>query len=133
MRRRGRGGLAGFHARCLALVRRGMDPVPKIASIFRLSLSAASLLLAAVSALDAQEVQCADKEISARGPSFTPSPETSMEAAKTEWLKKAIQIYSDATMKAAKNPQIMCASQGLYSNCTITAIPCGTKPVTPKE
>jgi hypothetical protein len=56
-----------------------------------------------------------------------------MEAAKTEWLKKAIQMYSDATMEAAKNPQIMCASQGLYSNCTITAIPCGTKPVIPKE
>jgi hypothetical protein len=31
----------------------------------------------------------------------------------------------------AKDPKIMCASQGLYSNCTITAVPCGTKPVAP--
>ena len=90
------------------------------------------MLLAALPAGHAAALQCADKEVSARGPGFTPSPETSMAAAKTEWLKKATEVYSDATMETAKNPQIMCASQGLYSNCTLTAVPCGAVPATPK-
>ena len=126
--------MAGARASMLGLppLPGGVDTMPKIGSIFRLSFSAAALLVAVAPALKAQEVQCSDKEISARGPSFTPSPETSMEAAKTEWLKKATEIYSDATMEMAKNPQMMCASQGLYSNCTITAVPCGTKAVAPK-
>ena len=102
--------------------------MPKVASIFRFSLCLAAVLLP----VRAAALECADKEISARGPTFTPSPETSMEAAKTEWLKKATEIFSDATMETAKDPKIMCASQGLYSNCTITAVPCGTTPATPK-
>jgi hypothetical protein len=105
-----------------------MDPMPKVASIFRFSLCLAAVLLP----VGAAALECADKEISARGPTFTPSPETSMEAAKTEWLKKATEIFSDATMETAKDPKIVCASQGLYSNCTITAVPCGTTPATPK-
>jgi hypothetical protein len=109
-----------------------MDPMPKIASIFRSSLCLAAVLTVALPARHAAALECADKEVSARGPTFTPSPETSMEAAKTEWLKKATEIFSDATMETAKDPKIMCASQGLYSNCTITAVPCGTTPAKPK-
>ena len=104
----------------------------KIASIFRSVLSVAALLLAAPPAVHAQELECSDKEVSARGLGFEPSPELSMEAAKTAWLKKATEIYSDATVETAKDPQVMCASQGLYSNCTITAFPCGLKPAKPK-
>ena len=92
----------------------------------------AAMLLAALPAGHAAALECADKEVSARGPGFTPSPETSMIAAKTEWLKKATGIYSDATVETAKDPKVMCASQGLYSNCTITAFPCGNTPATPK-
>jgi hypothetical protein len=103
--------------------------MPKVASIFRLALCLAAVMT--VPAMQAAALECADKEVSARGPSFMPSPEQSMEAAKTEWLKKATEIYSDATMEMAKDPKIMCASQGLYSNCTITAVPCGTKPAAP--
>jgi hypothetical protein len=105
--------------------------MPKVASIFRLALYLAALLAAMLPVIEAAALECADKEVSARGPSFMPSPEQSMEAARTEWLKKATAIYSDATMETAKDPKIMCASQGLYSNCTITAVPCGTKPATP--
>jgi hypothetical protein len=105
-----------------------MDPMPKVASIFRSALCLAVVLVP----VQAAALECADKEVSARGPTFTPSPETSMEAAKTEWLKKATEIFSDAMMETAKDPKIMCASQGLYSNCTITAVPCGTTPAKPK-
>lgn len=102
----------------------------KVASLFRSA--CAAMLLAMLPATYAAAVECADKEISARGPSFLPSPEKSMEAAKAEWLKKATEIYKDATVETAKNPQVMCASQGLYSNCTITAVPCGAVSATPK-
>jgi hypothetical protein len=106
--------------------------MPKVASIFRSALCLAAVLTVALPATQAAALKCADKEVSARGPTFTPSPETSMEAAKTEWVKKATEIFSDATMETAKDPKIMCASQGLYSNCTITAVPCGTTPAKPK-
>ena len=102
----------------------------KVASLLRSA--CAAMLLAALPAGQASALECADKEVSARGPGFTPSPETSMAAAKTEWLKKATAIYSDATIETAKDPKVMCASQGLYSNCTITAFPCGAVPATPK-
>src|SRR6478735_3221054 len=105
----------------------------KIASIFRFSLSVVVLLLAVPLAAHAADVECSDKEVSARGPSFTPSPYTSIESAYSECLKTATEIYSDATMETAKNPEMTCASQGLYSNCTITAFPCGLKPVAPKN
>ena len=38
-----------------------------------------------------------------------------MEAAKTEWLKKATEVFRDATIETAKDPKVMCVSQGLYS------------------
>ncbi|HEV3241831.1 MAG TPA: hypothetical protein VGY14_01030 [Methyloceanibacter sp.] len=104
----------------------------RIVSIFRFSLSVAALLIAAPPAAHTGELECSDKQVSARGLGFEPSPELSMEAAKKEWLKKATEVYSDATVATAKDPQVMCASQGLYSNCTITGFPCGTKPVAPK-
>jgi hypothetical protein len=53
----------------------------------------------------------------------------SQENARKEWLKKATEIYPDATFETAKDPQMQCANQGLYSNCAISAIPCGA----PKE
>src|SRR6476660_5299050 len=100
-----------------------MVPMSKIASIFRSTFCQATVLTVALPVSQAAARECADKEISARGPTFKTSPETSMEAAKSEWLKKATEIFSDATMETAKDPKIMCASQGLYSNCTITAVP----------
>ena len=109
-----------------------MDLMPKFASIIRSGLWLAAVLTLALPARQASALECADKQISARGPTFTPSPETSMEAAKTEWLKKATEVFSDATMETAKDPKIMCASQGLYSNCTITAVPCGATLTKPK-
>lgn len=108
----------------------GTAPMSKVDPLIR-SICVA-MLFAALRATHADALDCADKEVSARGPGFTPSPETSMEAAKKEWLKRATEIYKDATMETAKNPQLMCASQGLYSNCTITAVPCGVVPAAPK-
>ena len=82
--------------------------------------------------LDAAELQCADQPVQARGLGFHPSPELSSEAAKSEWLKKAQTVFSDARLETAKEPEMSCVNQGLYSNCMVSAVPCGTVPATPK-
>jgi hypothetical protein len=81
----------------------------------------------------AAALECAKEPISARGLGFLPSPEQSTEAAKQAWLKKATAIYSDATWETAKGHDMFCATQGLYSNCKVTAVPCGSEPVTKAE
>lgn len=103
-----------------------------VASRFRFALAAATVLVAAPCCVQAAELQCADKPVMARGNGFQPSPELSAELAKAEWLKKAILIYSDATMETAKDPEMNCVNQGLYSNCAILAVPCGATPAAPK-
>ncbi len=99
----------------------------RLASMYRSVPAAAALLLALASPCVslAADLQCADKPVMARGNGFSPSPELSQEAAKKEWLKKAVEIYADASFETAKDPQMQCANQGLYSNCALSAIPCG--------
>jgi hypothetical protein len=73
----------------------------------------------------AEELECADQPVAARGVGFSPSPEQSAEKAKAEWLKKAQAVYSDAKVETAKDPEMQCVNQGLYSNCKLSAVPCG--------
>jgi hypothetical protein len=109
-----------------------MDLMSKFIAVRRLALAVAVVLTAWALPAPAAELECSDDVVTARGLGFSPSPEQSAEAAKTEWLKKATAIYSDATMETAKEPQMLCANQGLYSNCSISAKPCGTVPAAPK-
>jgi hypothetical protein len=102
----------------------------KVASIVRSILVLTIVLALEPRGARADELQCASEPITARGPSFAPSPEQSMEAAQKEWLAKATAIYSDAKLETAKEPQMSCVNQGLYSNCTISAVPCGSAPAT---
>ena len=74
----------------------------------------------------AADLQCSSEEIRARGVGFLPSRKESEEAAKKIWLEKATKVYSDATVETAKEPKMGCAKQGLYTNCTMAAFPCGT-------
>ena len=73
-------------------------------------------------------LQCQDKALSGSGPGFNNSQELSEEAAKKDWLAKALAIYSDANWSTAKNPNVECVKQGLYSKCFATGLPCGTQP-----
>lgn len=104
-----------------------------VASLFRLALSAAALLVVAQPAVQAAELHCSDQAVTARGPEFHPSPEQSAEAAKTEWLKQALAIYSDATWDTAKDPKMTCVNQGLYSNCRSLPCPAAWRPQLPKQ
>jgi hypothetical protein len=102
------------------------------AACLRSALGACLMLMATAPAASAAELSCATAEVTARGNGFSPSPELSEDKAKAEWLKKAVTVYSDATMETAKDPKMNCVSQGLYSNCAISAVPCGTTPAAPK-
>jgi hypothetical protein len=102
--------------------------MPIAASIVRSALGAAALFLVLVPAVEAEELQCADKSVKAWGIGFSPSPEQSVEAAKKEWLAKAVTIYSDAKWETAKKPDMMCVTQGLYSKCAASGVPCGAAP-----
>jgi hypothetical protein len=73
-------------------------------------------------------LQCQEKALSGSGPGFNSSQELSEEAAKKDWLAKALAIYSDANWSTAKNPNVECVKQGLYSKCFATGLPCGTQP-----
>ena len=73
-------------------------------------------------------LQCQEKALSGSGPGFNNSQEISEEAAKKDWLAKALAIYSDANWSTAKNASVECVKQGLYSKCFATGLPCGTQP-----
>ena len=78
-------------------------------------------------------LQCHDKAVTGSGPGFSSSQEHSEEAAKKDWLAKALAIYSDADWTTAKDAKMGCVKQGLYSKCFATAAPCHAPPSTPTE
>lgn len=96
-------------------------------------LSFALLAAAAPEPTRAAELKCHNAEVMARGVGFLPSRKESEDAAKKVWLEKATKIFADATIETAKDPKLGCAKQGLYTNCTVSAIPCGTVPAAQKE
>jgi hypothetical protein len=126
-----RGGTELFHAnfpRC----HNGTLSMKPVVTLLRPAFCAALFAGALALPLPALALECAKDPVSARGLGFTPSPEASFEAAKEEWLKKAQTVFSDAKWETAQKPDMYCATQGLYSNCKVTAIPCGTTPAAPK-
>jgi hypothetical protein len=76
----------------------------------------------------AGDLKCHDKPVIARGTGFVPSKKDAEERAKAAWLPKAKEIFADAAWETAQQAAFLCAKQGLYMNCTASAIPCGTKP-----
>ncbi len=107
--------------------------MPSVAIFIRSTCVAATLAAVVGFPFGAAALECAKDPISARGLGFLPSPEQSAEAAIKEWLTKATAIYSDAKWETAKGHDMYCATQGLYSNCKVTAVPCGSVPATPKK
>jgi hypothetical protein len=42
-----------------------------------------------------------------------------------------VTFYSDAKWETAKAPDMMCVTQGLYSKCAASGVPCGATPAAP--
>ncbi len=116
--------------------------MPKIAAIF--PCLALAVALAAGPALSAEpsagaepgsggeqaaagDLKCHDKPVLARGVGFLPSKKDAEEAAKAAWLPKAQEVFADAAWDTAQKSAFLCAKQGLYMNCTASAIPCGNE------
>jgi hypothetical protein len=120
--------------------------MPNIASLSRVVFSVAALALVSAPVIAAEPPQgedqqqaapaesgppkgyeCSDKSLSGTGPGFKSSQEESEEAAKKDWLDKAKAVYADATWETAKDANLECVKQGLYSKCFATGAPCHPK------
>jgi hypothetical protein len=71
---------------------------------------------------------CGDKAFTGSGPGFKSSQEESEEAAIKDWLDKASTVFADADWNTAKDANLECVKQGLYSKCFATGVPCHPKP-----
>lgn len=111
--------------------------MPKIASLLRVMFSAAALT-AIGAPVRAQEpppapsptpkgFECHDTALTGSGTGFKSSQEESESAAIADWLEKAKAIYPDATWETAKDANMQCVKQGLYSKCFATGYPCHPK------
>jgi len=69
-------------------------------------------------------LECHDKSLTGSGAGFKSSQQESEEAAIADWLEKAKAIYPEADWTKAKDPNIQCVKQGLYSKCFADGIPC---------
>lgn len=78
-------------------------------------------------AAPAVALECAAESISGSGPGFSSNRDDSEAAAVEAWLKKAKAIYPEATWETAKDSDVACAVQGLYSKCFADGIPCKPK------
>ena len=71
---------------------------------------------------------CHDKALTGSGPGFKSSQEESEEAAINDWLSKASAVFADSDWNTAKDSDLECVKQGLYSKCFATGVPCHPKP-----
>jgi hypothetical protein len=84
----------------------------------------------------AADLECSDKPLTGSGPGFLAERDLSEKAAKDDWFTKAKEIFADASWDTAKDKNLTCAVQGLYSKCFATGTPChpkeGATPEPPK-
>src|SRR4029450_13960395 len=71
---------------------------------------------------------CGDKAFTRSGPGFKSSQEESEEAAVKDGLREANAVVADADWNTAKDANLECVKQGLYSKCFATGVPCHPKP-----
>lgn len=73
------------------------------------------------------DLECVGESLSGSGPGFMSSRDESEEAAIEAWLEKAQAVYPEVTWENAKDSNLACAVQGLYSKCFADGIPCKPK------
>lgn len=76
---------------------------------------------------DEPELECAAESLTGSGPGFLSSRKESEDAAINAWLEKARAVYPEADFDLAKDSNLACAVQGLYSKCFADGIPCKPK------
>ena len=78
-------------------------------------------------AAEPSSLECASEALSGSGPGFASARDDSEAAAIEAWLEKATAVYPDATWASAKDSNLACVVQGLYSKCFADGIPCKPK------
>ena len=73
-------------------------------------------------------LDCGTEMLSGSGPGFTADRDDAEEAAIKSWQEKASSFHPDADFDLAKDSNLSCAVQGLYSKCFADGIPCKPKP-----
>jgi hypothetical protein len=106
--------------------------MPNSASIFVPMLIAAALAVSSHAAAQQAPApsptpkgfECHDKSLEGSGTGFKSSLDESEQAAIADWLEKAKAVYPDATWETAKDQNMQCVKQGLYSKCFAIGFPC---------
>jgi len=84
---------------------------------------------AEVDALGMGDMECGTEMLSGSGPSFTADRDDAEQAAIDNWNEKAAKVFPDVELDfdLAKDSNLSCAVQGLYSKCFADGIPCKPK------
>jgi len=73
------------------------------------------------------DLECGTEMISGSGPGFTADRDKAENVAIDDWTEQAKKVYPDADFDLAKDSNLSCAVQGLYSKCFADGIPCKAK------
>ena len=74
-------------------------------------------------------LECGTEMLTGSGPGFTADRDQAENVAIEEWMKKAAKVFPDTELDfdLAKDSNLSCAVQGLYSKCFADGVPCKTK------
>lgn len=72
-------------------------------------------------------LECGTEMISGSGPGFHADRDKSETMAIDDWTEKAKKVFPDPNFDLAKDSNLSCAVQGLYSKCFADGIPCREK------
>ncbi|MEM7397824.1 MAG: hypothetical protein AAGF48_00735 [Pseudomonadota bacterium] len=75
------------------------------------------------------ELECGTEMLSGSGPGFTDDRDEAENIAIERWMEKAAKVFPDTELDfdLAKDSNLSCAVQGLYSKCFADGIPCKPK------
>ncbi len=76
-----------------------------------------------------RDVDCGTEMLSGSGPGFTSDRDEAENVAIATWKQKAAKIFPDTDLDfdLAKDSNLSCVVQGLYSKCFADGIPCKPK------
>ncbi|MDJ0514451.1 MAG: hypothetical protein QNJ62_13500 [Methyloceanibacter sp.] len=75
------------------------------------------------------DLECGTEMLSGSGPGFTDDRDQAENVAIERWMEKAAKVFPDTELDfdLAKDSNLSCAVQGLYSKCFADGIPCKPK------
>ncbi len=74
-------------------------------------------------------LECGTEMLTGSGPGFTADRDKAENVAIEDWMRKAAKVFpaTELDFDLAKDSNLSCAVQGLYSKCFADGIPCKSK------